>query len=246
MRAILSLLVAVCLSTCAHGADQPKITPAQQEIIDVHAAMMAAIERRDFSAWAHFIADDCIFGDDDGNLSTKAKIMAHLRKNWPTEYDYGVNRREYVVHIYGDTAVMNFRVTDREQYTDSLIVTEMRDTETWFKQNGSWQLVARQWGPLPVNFHKPVPVDKSAYGDYVGQYQWRPLDFVESVIVKDGKLLSQLDNEEDDEYLSLGPDTFFLKDDLGSITFVRDAQGHVTGYTYHRNDGQEIHVKKIK
>jgi hypothetical protein len=30
------------------------------------------------------------------------------------------------------------------------------------------------------------------------------------------------------------------------VAFVRDAQGHVTGYTYHRWDGQEIHAKKIK
>jgi len=46
--------------------------------------------------------------------------------------------------------------------------------------------------------------------------------------------------------LPLSPDTFFVKDDLGSIQFVRDAEGHVTGYTYHRVDGQEIHVKKVK
>jgi hypothetical protein len=34
--------------------------------------------------------------------------------------------------------------------------------------------------------------------------------------------------------------------DLGIVTFVRDAQDHVTGYTYRRDDGQEIHAKKIK
>jgi len=39
---------------------------------------------------------------------------------------------------------------------------------------------------------------------------------------------------------------FSMRLNLGSVTFVRDAQGHATGYTYHRNDGQEIHVKKIK
>ena len=45
---------------------------------------------------------------------------------------------------------------------------------------------------------------------------------------------------------SSSSDTFFFKDDLGSETFSRDSQGHVIGYTYHRADGQEIHVKKIK
>jgi hypothetical protein len=30
------------------------------------------------------------------------------------------------------------------------------------------------------------------------------------------------------------------------MTFSRDAQGHVTGYTYLGPDGQEVHAKKIK
>jgi len=51
---------------------------------------------------------------------------------------------------------------------------------------------------------------------------------------------------DEDEAFPLGSETFFFKDDLGSVTFVRDAQDHVTGYTYHRSDGQEIHAKKIK
>jgi YD repeat-containing protein len=37
-----------------------------------------------------------------------------------------------------------------------------------------------------------------------------------------------------------------VKNDRGSVVFVRDAQGHVTGYTYHSWDGQEIRAKKIK
>jgi ketosteroid isomerase-like protein len=245
MRTTLSLLVALCLSVGNRGADQPKLNPAQQEVLGVSSAMTTAIERRDLAAWAGYVADDCIFSDDDGNLSTKAKLLEGFRKNWPVEYDHGPKRREFVVHVYGDTTVMNFRVTDHEQFTHSDIVTEMRITETWGKRNGFWQMIARHWGPLPVNFHRPITVDTSVYADCVGHYQWRPLDFVESVIVKNGKLLSQVDNEED-EYLPLAPDAFFLKDDLGSITFDRDTQGRVTGYTYHRNDGQEIHVKKIK
>jgi hypothetical protein len=98
---------------------------------------------------------------------------------------------------------------------------------------------------LPVNLHKPAAANAGAYKDYAGQYKWRPLDDVDVVTVKDGKLWSQIGQDEG-EYLPLGPDTFFTKDDLGTITFLRDAQGHVTGYTYRRNDGQEIHVWKVK
>ena len=141
--------------------------------------------------------------------------------------------------------MLNYRVTIHEQFTDADIISEQRYTETYIKQNGSWLLVAKQWGNLPVNFHKPVSVDTSTYKDYVGEYEWRPFGTVDIVSVRDGKLWSRFGKDED-EYLPLGSETFFVKSDLGSATFVRDAHGKVTGYTYHRWDGQEIHVKKIK
>ncbi|HEV2113392.1 MAG TPA: DUF3471 domain-containing protein, partial [Terriglobales bacterium] len=137
------------------------------------------------------------------------------------------------------------RLTGHEQFTDADIISEQRQTETYIKRNGSWLLVARQWGDLPMNFRKPVAVDANVYKDYVGQYEWRPLDALDTVSVKDGKLWSNLGGDED-EALPLGSDTFFFKDDLGSLTFSRDAHGRVTGCIYHRVDGQEIHVKKIK
>jgi hypothetical protein len=248
MRSVIWILIALCVSAsmiCAQ--DQPKFSPAQQEVLDARTARVEAVARRDGS-WSRYVADDCIFSDDDGNLTTKAKIIDHDKtyKTWPVEYDHSVDFRDYIVHVYGNTAVINLRFTEHEQFTGADIITEMRATETYVKQNGSWLLVARQWGPLSVNLHKPVAVDTSVYKDYVGQYQWRPLDDVETISVKDGKLWSQVGKEAEEEYFSLGPETFFVKDDLGSFTFVRDAQGHVTGYTYRRWDGQEIHAKKIK
>jgi hypothetical protein len=246
MRYLTCFLVALCIpASMAHALDQPKLSPAQQEVLDAHKARVEAGERRDYATYSRYVAYDCIYSDDDGVLDTNPK--AHILEHWklPLEYDHGVNPRDYVVHLYGNTAVMNYRVTIHEQFTDADIISEQRYTETFVKQNGSWLLVAKQWGNLPVNFHKPVAVDTSVYQDYVGQYEWRPLGDVDIVSVKDGKLWSQFGTDED-EYLPLGAETFFIKNDLGSVTFSRDPQGHVTGYTYHRVDGQEIHVKRIK
>jgi ketosteroid isomerase-like protein len=245
MRAFICLLAALCVPSCIHAADAPSFTPAQQAVLKSLNASAAAGEKRDWAAWSRYVADDCVFSDDSGHLITKAQMLERNKKNWPLEYDQTLNRREFVVHVYGETAVVNFRATVHEQFTDSVIVTELRETETWIKRNRSWQMVARQWGPLPVNLHKPAAANAGAYKDYAGQYKWRPLDDVDIVTVKDGKLWSQIGQDEG-EYLPLGPDTFFTKDDLGTITFLRDAQGHVTGYTYRRNDGQEIHVWKVK
>jgi hypothetical protein len=90
-----------------------------------------------------------------------------------------------------------------------------------------------------------VIVAGRSYKDCVGEYQRRPEDDVETIFVKDGKLRGEAGVEEG-EWLPAGGDTFFFKDDLGASTFSRDAQGRVTGYTYYRVDGQEIHVKKTK
>lgn len=246
MRSITCLLVALCIpASMIYASDQPKLSPAQQEVLDAHKARVEAGEKRDYATYARLVADDCIYSDDDGVLDTNPK--GHIMEHWklPLAYDHGVNPRDYVVHVYGNTAVLNYRVTIHEQFTDADIISEQRYTETYVKQNGSWLLIAKQWGNLPVNFHKPVAVDTSVYRDYVGQYEWRPLDDVETVSVKDGKLWSQFGKDED-EYLPLGAETFFIKSALSIVTFSRDAQGHVTGYTCHLADGQEIHVKKIK
>jgi ketosteroid isomerase-like protein len=245
MRHSTCLLLAVCISaSLIHASDQPKLSLAEQEVVDVRNARTDASNRRDPAAWARYVADDCIFSDDNGAVHTKAGPLAAVSK-LPPEYDRSENARDFVVHLYGNTAVLNYRMTVHEQFTDSDIVSEMRLTETYIKQNGSWLLIARQWGKIPLNLRKPVAVDTGAYKDYVGQYVWRPLDDVETLLVKDGRLWSQSGKDEE-EYFPLGAETFFIRSDLGSMTFSRDAQGHVTGYIYHGPDGQEVHAKKIK
>jgi hypothetical protein len=244
MRYFTCLFVALFIPAsmiCAQ--DQPKLSPAQQEVVDVHLARLKAFDQREGAAYFRFVADDWMESNNAGGLDTNPR--AHIMEDWKLpDYDHEVNSRDYVVHLYGNTAVLNCRATVHEQYVDADIIREQRHTETFIKQNGSWLLVAKQWTDLPLNFRKPGAVDTSVYKDYVGQYEFRPLD-VETISVKDGRLWLQI-GKNGEEYLPLGSETFFVKDDLGSATFSRDDQGHVTGYAWHYPDGQEIHVKKIK
>ena len=166
MRCFTCLFVALYLSAgmvCAQ--DQPKFSPAQKEVLDARKARVEAGDRRDQAAWSGYVADDCIFSGDNGARASKAKSMELLKKKLPLEYDHSVNPRDYVVHIYGNTAVLNYRVTTHEQFADTDIVTEQRDTETYIRQNGTWLLVARQWVNVPINLRKPVAVDTSVYKD---------------------------------------------------------------------------------
>ena len=244
----LPVLMTCLMSYTPLAFPQAKHAPTEQEIIDVSVARREATNRREMTAAASYIAKDCLFSTEYGALISKDEYIEHRRK-MPAVYDQTTNPRQYVVHVYGNTAVLNFLVTDLEQYGDSTIVNEQRRTETWHKQTGRWLLIAVQWDNMPVNFRKPVAVDLSLFKDYVGRYEWRPGDVIDTVTEKDGRLWSRFgdDSADLDEYLPAGEETFFIREgDLGTVTFLRGAAREVIGYTSHRTDGQDIFVRKIQ
>ena len=235
----------LCLAAI-HTSDQPKLSQAEEEVLSARNAGTEASNNRDPEAWSPYIADDCIFSTDAGSRLNKAEVSRVVVAKFPHDYDYSVDPRDAVVHVYGDAAVLNLRFTVHEKFTDGEIVTEMRATETYVRRNGSWVLVARQWGKIPVNHRKPAAVDAHRYQDYAGQYEWRPLDDVENILVKDGRLWTKSGKDAPEEIFSMGGDAFFLEGELGTNTFVRDGQGRVTGYIFRDADGPEVHVKKIR
>jgi len=247
MSKLLLLLISAILSAALMWAhEEAKLTPGQREVVNVHNTMREAARSRDFGAWSAYVADDCIFTTDDGEITTKAKIIQHMR-SMPQADDHSEDLRDFVVHVYGDTAVLNVRFTAHEQFNLSDIVTEMREMETFYPAR--WLVVAGRaaMGTVADQFPQARCCQPEQYKDYAGSYEWRPGGPVDTVSLRDGKLLTRLNDEpEENEYLPLSEETFFLKDDLGTVTFVRDALGHVNGYTYRRPDSQEIHVKKIK
>jgi len=163
MPKVAFLLMALCIPPmfiCA--SETPKLTPEQQEIINVHKSMWEAVGKRDLDAWSPYVEEDCIFSSDDGEITTKAELIQHLRY-MPRDYDRSENHRDFIVRVYGNTAVLNFRSTAHEQFTDTDIITEMRQTETFIKRRGSWKLIAQQWGAQPVNFRKPAVGDPTRF-----------------------------------------------------------------------------------
>lgn len=142
-----------------------------EEILEVHEQMWQAIGKRDLDKWSAYVAEDCIFSNEEGEITTRSELIGHLR-TLPREYDRSENRREFIVRVYGKTAVLNFRLTAHEQFTDADIITEFRETETFVRQSGSWKLVAVQWGALPVSFRKPGNDRPVRVQDYAGDFEW--------------------------------------------------------------------------
>jgi hypothetical protein len=144
MRYMITLILFWLNATALYATEPPKYSPAEQEVLNVRNTLRETALKRDMAAWSRFVADDCIFSTDDGTLISKAQFIRHIGK-LPPEYDRSADPRHYVIHMYGTTAIINFRLTTHERFTDADIVSEQRQTETYVKQNGSWLLVARHW-----------------------------------------------------------------------------------------------------
>jgi len=49
---------------------------------------------------------------------------------------------DYKVRVYGKAAVVTYRETVKGQYKDKDISGQSRETDTWVKLAGRWQIVA--------------------------------------------------------------------------------------------------------
>src|SRR5579863_7060336 len=87
------------------ASDDPKFSPEQQEVVNVYNKMHEASRKRDMAAWSTYVADDCIFSDDDGQIKTKSEI-AEIGRELPFAYDHFEDARDFIVHVYGSTAVL--------------------------------------------------------------------------------------------------------------------------------------------
>jgi len=147
MLRITCLLFAFCLSaSMLYATDPPKLSPVQQDVLNVRNALRETALRRDFAAWSRYVADDCIFSNDDGELVTKAQFMEQVGK-LPPEYDRSVNPRDYVIHVYGDAAVSTSDSLDTSSLpmpTSSVKCVKRRPTSSktvlgcWLRGNGAF------------------------------------------------------------------------------------------------------------
>jgi hypothetical protein len=64
MRTIALVLAALCIPvSMIFASGQPKLSSAQQEVLDAHKAPVEASERRDYAAYSRLVADDCMYSD---------------------------------------------------------------------------------------------------------------------------------------------------------------------------------------
>ena len=246
IAAILALACCLALPQWLNAAKpkQPTPAPAESELLKACRARLVAMNRFNVTAIDQYTHRDYVGTGLNGQRSTKAELLKryapHSREP-PNSYG---QMDDVQVRIYGSTGIVSYRVELKERFGDRDIVTAMRWTDVFLKEDGRWQEVSAQLTQIPISRLTPATTDPQPVEEFAGDYEITP-DNVEHFTVNDTKLASE-SFRGTSEALPLGPDKFFFREDLGQVTFARDESGKVTGYSYQRCDGQLIAARKVR
>ena len=98
--------------------------------------------RRDKRFFERIEADEFIFTDASGGLTTKAEDVASLDKPAGETKLASYVPDDMKVHIYGGTAVVTGRITSTYKSPKGEAVIRSRFTDVFVKRKGQWRLVA--------------------------------------------------------------------------------------------------------
>ena len=147
MRKLLTILLLLTLALPCFAAKQS----TADELTDLLHYFLTGVSNNDNSVYERFFADDLIYTRSAGATITKADILKSLSEPAPPDAPKTVyDSDDITLHAYGNMAVMNFRLIQRITGKDGKTDTHYyRNTGTFLKRNGRWQVVAWQATRVP-------------------------------------------------------------------------------------------------
>ena len=110
---------------------------------------LAAVPRGDKQVFDSFFADDVIYTRASGLTVRKQDIMHNIDVRGQNEPNATYDADDITVHPYGSMAIVNFRLIQHNQQDGKEETNYFRNTGTFLKRNGKWQVVAWQATKVP-------------------------------------------------------------------------------------------------
>jgi ketosteroid isomerase-like protein len=240
MHSILSSVLITLLAATNVGAQVARDTQADavKEIGRLIRERLDAYGRADAIAWSRFVADDCLCA-----TSTKAALQREIATRLSNVKNWLGDIVDLEVHVYGDTAVARYRVTEYSELAGQRISFQVWRNETHVRRGGVWRLVAGGESEIPQD-PAVAKVDPKVYDAYVGQYEYAP-GVIDTVIREGDHLLVQVTGQGKEEVFPENETTYFGKQQNWRMIFVKDEQGRVTSVRF-RQHGQDFIARKIR
>jgi hypothetical protein len=106
---------------------------------------LANVPKNDPKVFQEFFADDVIYTRSAGVTVNKAEILKNIGVRATNEPEATYDADDFTVHPYGSMAVVNFRLIQH----NGAQTNYFRNTGTFLKRNGKWQVVAWQATKVP-------------------------------------------------------------------------------------------------
>lgn len=245
--ALLAIIICIAPKAKAQIGEKSNTDSAKLElevrkfIADATAAEMSG----DVAAVNRLLADTYILTDPYGNVEGKEPSVKFAQsapmKN--VKYDFSVD--ELKVNQYGDSIVASYLFTFRRERDGKFVPTfRRRFTEVYVRRNGYLAAVATHTS-IPPPVRVAVKLDPKIYDAYIGEYE-SPNGGIYKVS-RDGDKLMIQSADSTRQLFPLSETDFFYTETPGTLTFAKDANGKITHYVAHPNNGQlDSTIKKIK
>ena len=222
--------------TASDAETEKELTRIAQELVD-------AVARGDKAVWEKHVADDVIFTDENWTVLTKRDLVDSLAP-LPAGYSGSIKVTKVRSRINGDAAVLSWEGFEEQTVYGQKLTPVYLITDTYFKRNGRWQLVAEHVAVRPQS-RKARQMNPARYNSFIGEYELTSgITYV--ITVTNGKLMAQRTGKDREEWLPADENTFFRKGSIrGEKVFVRDAAGRVTAML-DRRENSDLTWKKIK
>jgi len=153
MRAKLMLLAFALL---IFPTAMPQATPIQSaplsttahELSNMLNQFLQDAATNNVAGFDRFFADDVIYTHSTGTVTNKADIMKTVGNARPPRPDTTTkySAEDITIHEYGETAIVAFRLVSDVEHGAATppTITNYRNTGTFLRRNGKWQVVAWQ------------------------------------------------------------------------------------------------------
>jgi outer membrane receptor protein involved in Fe transport len=144
MKQILFMVaLTVSMSSICMGQDSGNV---EQTIMNIEQELTNALLKSDASVFDRYFADNFIFTDPGGSLAYKTQMIASMKAG---DFKFESSKIDSMkVQVYGNTAVANYRTTDKGKIKDFDVSGQYRWTDVFIKLNDRWQVVAGHGTPI--------------------------------------------------------------------------------------------------
>jgi ketosteroid isomerase-like protein len=144
----LVFLIAVLISV-ADGTSSAKGggSRTEQELIALETAWDDAVAAKDRATLERIVADDFVVIGADGTVADKRQMIESIMTPELTIEPF--KTEDVLVRVYGNTAVLTGRFSQRGTYKGQSFEVSSRYTDVYVKTNGRWRAVSAHATRMP-------------------------------------------------------------------------------------------------